>query len=103
MKTISDLLMMVARILRAALFLLLFLALLVVGLCVFGVLLLWSLIRGRRLQRPTVGVFRTASDLRAQAFKRRNEPAGDVVDVEVREVPAPPPQHASHQQPRLDP
>lgn len=95
MNLISDLLTFVARVVRAALFLLLFLALLVVGLCVFGVLLIWSLIRGRRLQRPTVGVFRTASDFRAQAFKRRPEPTGEVVDIEAREVPTPP-------QPRLD-
>lgn len=106
MNTISDLLTLMARILRGALFLVLFLALLVVGLCVFGVLLVWSLIRGRRLQRPTVGVFRTAADLRAQAFRRSGgsmnggaggfggPAAGDIVDVEVREVP--------QQQPRLE-
>ena len=100
MNTISDLLTLAARILRGALFLVLFLALLMVGLCVFGVLLVWSLIRGRRLQRPTMGVFRTAQDFRAQAFRRSagsmggmpggaggfGAPMGEVVDVEVREV-----------------
>ncbi|ALV08016.1 hypothetical protein DES44_0891 [Roseateles depolymerans] len=114
MNTISELLTLMARILRGALFLVLFLALLLVGLCVFGVLLVWSLIRGRRLQRPTVGVFRTAADMRAQAFRRSAgsmggsmggsmhggaggfgaPAAGDIVDVEVREVP--------QQQPRLE-
>ncbi len=105
MNTIAELLTLMARILRGALFLVLFLALLMVGLCVFGVLLVWSLIRGRRLQRPTVGVFRTAADMRAQAFRRSagsmhggdggfGAPAGDIVDVEVREVP--------QQQPRLE-
>jgi len=98
MNLISDLLTLAARVLRGILFLMLFLALLAVGLCVFGVLLVWSLVRGRRLQRPNVGVFRTASDFRAQAFGRRAEPAGDVVDVQAREVPTGPSQH-----PRLEP
>lgn len=116
MNTISDLLTLAARILRGALFLVLFLALLMVGLCVFGVLLVWSLIRGRRLQRPTVGVFRTAQDFRAQAFRRSagsmggmpgsaggfGPPQGDVVDVEVREVVREGGREGAHQQPRLE-
>ncbi|SEK35385.1 hypothetical protein SAMN05216359_101531 [Roseateles sp. YR242] len=103
MNLISELLTLVARVVRAALFLLLFLALLLVGLVVFGVLLVWSLLRGRPLQRPTMGVFRTASDFRAQAFKRQAEPMGEVVDVEVREVPQQPHQpQPPQQQPRLD-
>ena len=57
-------------------------------------LVIWALLRGRR---PAQGVF-NASFQRAR--RRQAAPQGEVVDVEVREVPDGPPLHDVHPGPK---
>lgn len=97
MNALSTLVSIAARLVLAVASLVLFLAVLAAGLVIFGVLLLWSLIRGRK---PTLhtAAFQRAAQFRSQAFRGgmgRNmngmaggrAPQGDVIDAEIREVP----------------
>lgn len=100
MNVLSTLFSIAARLVMAVAAIVLFLAVLAAGLVIFGVVLLWSLIRGRK---PTLhtATFRRAAQFRAQAFRpggmngmggmggmgNARAPQGDVIDAEVREVP----------------
>lgn len=92
MNLISTLISLAARLVLAVAALVLFLVVLGAGLVIFGVLLLWSLVRGRR---PTLNnaAFKRAAQFRAQAFRpgagmgTRGASQGEVIDAEVREVP----------------
>lgn len=100
MNVLSALLSIAARIVLAAASLLLFLAVLAAGLVIFAVVLLWSLLRGRK---PTLhtAAFQRAAQFRSQAFRpgagpgagpgvgprAARAPQGDIIDAEVREVP----------------
>ena len=95
MNLISTLISIAARLVLAVASIVLFLAVLAAGLVIFGVLMLWSLIRGRK---PTLNnaAFQRAAQFRAQGFRtgpgmagmgQRPAPQGDIIDAEVREVP----------------
>jgi len=95
MNALSTLLSIAARLVLAAASIVLFLAVLAAGLVIFGVVLLWSLIRGRK---PTLhtATFRRAAEFRSRAFRPGGGmngmnggrvPQGEVIDAEVREVP----------------
>lgn len=91
MNALSTLVSIVARVVLAAASLVLFLAVLAAGLVIFGVVLLWSLIRGRKPTMHTAA-FQRAAQFRSQAFRgadggRVQQPQGDIIDAEVREVP----------------
>lgn len=77
----------VARgVLRACIMLaafMLMLGALIVGLLLVLALMCWSLLRGRR---PAAGVFRSAFE---RSRRHRAGKSGQVIDVEVREVPDP--------------
>lgn len=98
MNLFAALLSLVARVVLAVASLLLFLALLVVGLSVVLALVIWSLLRGRRPQLHTA-TFRRAGDFGARAFGTRRAPEGEVVDIEAREVGD---EHAASAKPRLE-
>jgi|GEM_PF-779926 len=105
MNALSTLFSIAARLVLAVASLVLFLVVLAAGLVIFGGVLLWSLIRGRR---PTLhtAAFQRAAHFRAQAFRggrgpfpggmagTGRAPQGEVIDAEVREVP--------HSDPRLE-
>lgn len=109
MNALSTLFSIAARLVLAVASLVLFLVVLAAGLVIFGGVLLWSLIRGRR---PTLhtAAFQRAAQFRAQAFRggrgpfpggmpggmpgTGRAPQGEVIDAEVREVP--------HSDPRLE-
>jgi len=97
MNVLSTLFSIAARLVLSVAAVVLFLAVLAAGLVIFGVVLLWSLIRGRK---PTLhtATFRRAAQFRSQAFRAggmngmggvngARAPQGDVIDAEVREVP----------------
>ncbi len=91
MNALSTLVSIAARLMLAVASLVLFLVVLAAGLVIFGGVLLWSLIRGRR---PTLhtAAFQRAAQFRSQAFRgaaggRAHPPQGDIIDAEVREVP----------------
>ena len=92
MNALSALFSIAARLVLAVASLVLFLAVLAAGLVIFGVVLLWSLIRGRK---PTLhtATFQRAAQFRSQAFRAGGvgaagrAPRGEVIDAEVREVP----------------
>ncbi|MBO9686282.1 hypothetical protein [Roseateles chitosanitabidus] len=92
MNLISTLISIAARLVLAVASIVLFLAVLAAGLVIFGVLMLWSLIRGRK---PTFNnaAFQRAAQFRTQGFRtgpgmgQRGAPQGEVIDAEVREVP----------------
>jgi hypothetical protein len=97
MNALSTLFSIAARLVLAVASILLFLVVLAAGLVIFGVVLLWSLIRGRK---PTLhtATFRRAAQFRSQAFRPgamngmngvngSRAPQGEVIDAEVREVP----------------
>ena len=87
MNLLSTLFSIAARLVLAVASIVLFLV-------IFAVVLLWSLVRGRK---PTLhtATFRRAAQFRSQAFRPdgmngmngSRAPQGEVIDAEVREVP----------------
>ncbi|MDM4765595.1 hypothetical protein [Pelomonas sp. SE-A7] len=80
----SGIFSLLLRILLTVFTLVFVVGLVLVALVTMFVLLVWSLVRGRR---PTIdmGRFRRATQYRPGGSTR--QPVGDVVDVEAREVP----------------
>jgi len=88
---LSRLIALVFRVAAVAIGVLITVGLLLLGVVLMAALVVWSVLRGRR---PQIRRFRIDPRQPFGGFTRR-EPAGEVVDVEVREVRTPPP--------RLDP
>ena len=86
---ISALLGLVVRVVLTLATIVLVLGLMAVALVTMVVVIVVSLLSGKK---PTIDVsgFKRAGQFRAGAARAPQKPAGEVIDVEVREVPEPP-------------